>query len=191
MLFRSFAILDSDGEITAALAMSNIKPRSVQKLYISEILGIWSSGPLYPDLVITLLRAAQDSRPIDLFVDVAAEGVDPKAFSMAGFMPRTIDQDFSVFEWRNPKVSFYTYKISSTEDPGYYIGRKTIWKSEVSETECLSDGYMGSGGSSFRDWIGNLLNPDSIFKEILGIQGSWEESLAAEDAAIGDRKSVV
>lgn len=181
---RSFAVLDSDGKITAALAMSNIKSRSVQKLYTSEILGVWSSGALYPDLVIALLRAAQDSRPIDLFVNVSAEGVDPKAFSMAGFTPRIIDQDFSVFEWRNPKVSFYTYRISSTEDPGYYIGRKTIWKSEVSETECLSDGYMGSGGSLFRDWI-TFLNPDSIVKEILGIQTSWEDSLIAEDAAIG------
>lgn len=181
---RAFATLNADGKVVAALAMSNVKLRSVQKLYTSEILGIWSNSILYPELTVALLKAAQDSRPIDLFVDTAIEGLDLKSLDIAGFNSRTIDNNFSVLEWRNPKVSFYTYKVSSTEDPGYYIGRKTTWTSEASEADCLSDGYMGSGGASFREWISEL-DPDSIVKEILGIQNSWEESLAAEDAAIG------
>lgn len=91
----------------------------------------------------------------------------------------------NVYEWRNPNVSFYTYKITSSSDEGYYIGRHLVKKSIPTVEDCLEDGYMGSGGLKFKEWK-TLVGEHSLVKTILGIYSSWEEVVAAERIEIGD-----
>ena len=90
-----------------------------------------------------------------------------------------------VYEWRNPNVSFYTYKITSTKDDGYYIGRHAIRMTNPTIEDCLNDGYLGSGGSKFQKWVRE--NSDFLRKEILEIHSTWEEIILPEKKLVGDR----
>mgnify|MGYP003082363391 CR=1 FL=1 len=89
-----------------------------------------------------------------------------------------------LFEWRNPYISFYIYKITSTVSDGYYIGRhvqhmsKDKLKQHYKKNPQI-DSYMGSGGVKFKNWI-NKVGPDTLKKEILEIvathkQASYQE----------------
>ena len=90
-----------------------------------------------------------------------------------------------VYEWRNPNVSFYTYRVTSIEDNGYYIGRHVVQKQNPTIEDCLNDGYMGSGGKKYQAWVSRV-GKDSLQKEILGIYGSWSQVIKAEKKFIGD-----
>jgi GNAT superfamily N-acetyltransferase len=91
-----------------------------------------------------------------------------------------------VYEWRNPDVSYYCYKItSSTRDSKYYIGRKRINKATPTFKECLEDGYYGSGGLKYKNWV-KLVGEDKLEKEILGVYRTYKEALKAESSLIGD-----
>lgn len=105
-------------------------------------------------------------------------------FLKAGYHLETVPGD-RLYGWRNTEVSYYTYRIRSTDDEGFYIGRRAIRKANPSIDDCVLDKYMGSGGSKFRNWM-NEVNPDSVYKEILGIYPNWEEALKAEKVAIGN-----
>lgn len=89
-----------------------------------------------------------------------------------------------VYDWLNPSVSFYTYRITSTVDEKYYYGRRVIWGDSVSREDCLHDGYMGSGGKKFRNWVAEV-GLDNLKKEILSIHSSWKEVVKAESKLIG------
>ncbi len=91
-----------------------------------------------------------------------------------------------VFAWNNPEWTFYTYKITSTKDSNYYIGRRAIPKGSVSESECLHDGYFGSGGLRFQQWFTSLAS-NEVKKEILGIYPTWKEVVKAEEKALGQK----
>lgn len=90
-----------------------------------------------------------------------------------------------IYEWRNPKVRFYTYKIYSSQDDGYYFGRRAIRGDYVTEELCLRDGYMGSGGLKFQGWIAKV-GSESLSKEVLGIYETWEQVVKAEAKLIGE-----
>lgn len=89
-----------------------------------------------------------------------------------------------LFEWRNPNVSFYIYKITSTISNGYYIGRHVQHMSEddlkqTYEQNPQIDSYMGSGGVKFQNWV-NKVGQNTLKKEILKIvathkQASYQE----------------
>lgn len=91
----------------------------------------------------------------------------------------------NVYEWRNPNVSFYTYKITSSKEEGYYIGRHLVRTSSPTIDDCLEDGYMGSGGLKFKAWKA-IVGEQSLVKEILGTYRTWEEVVEAERLEIGD-----
>lgn len=105
-------------------------------------------------------------------------------FTDLGYHLETVPGD-RVYEWRNPEVRFYTYKISSLESDGYYIGRKMYRDPSLSSEDLLLDGYFGSGGKKLKSWLESI-NPDSIVKEILGMYPDWPSAIKAEYAAIGD-----
>lgn len=90
-----------------------------------------------------------------------------------------------VYEWKNPNVSYYVYKVTSTKDDGYYIGRRTIRVADAKLEDCLNDPYFGSGGKRLQSWVSSV-GEDSLRKEILGIYPSWEKVLRAEAKALGD-----
>lgn len=90
-----------------------------------------------------------------------------------------------IYEWRNPKVGFYTYKISSSKDDGYYFGRRVIRGDFITKELCASDGYMGSGGLKFQGWVAKV-GSESLCKEVLGIYETWEQAVKAETKLIGN-----
>lgn len=89
-----------------------------------------------------------------------------------------------VYEWLNPNVTHYLYKITSKIDDGYYIGRHTVRGSQSKE-ECLNDGYWGSGGDKFKNWIAKV-GKENLVKEILGIYPTRKALVKAEKKAIGE-----
>lgn len=101
-----------------------------------------------------------------------------------GYHLETVPGD-RVYSWQNSAVSFYTYRLSSTVDDFYYIGRKMFRSDFPSFDGCLTDGYWGSGGRAFKSWR-NQLKPGELVKEVLGIYGSWKEVVAAESRLVGD-----
>jgi len=93
-----------------------------------------------------------------------------------------------VYEWHNPDVSFYTYKITSIVDNNYYIGRKTIRLKNPTIQDCLKDDYFGSGGEKFKNWVLKI-GAENLEKEILSIHKSWASVVSAEKREIGNSYS--
>lgn len=91
----------------------------------------------------------------------------------------------NIYEWRNPNVSFYTYRITSATAEGYYVGRHLVKKAVPTIDDCVEDGYMGSGGIKFKEWKA-IVGEQSLVKDILGIYRTWEEVVEAERLEIGD-----
>jgi len=91
----------------------------------------------------------------------------------------------SIYEWTNPNISFYVYKITSKLDNGYYIGRRKINIKNATIQECINDKYMGSGGVKFKNWINNI-GKENLEKEIMWIVNTKKEAIAKEEKEIGD-----
>lgn len=89
-----------------------------------------------------------------------------------------------VYEWRNANFSFYVYKITSSKDDGFYIGRRALRKPNATLEDCLQDGYMGSGGKKFKTWIASV-GKASLQKEIIQIYSKWADAVEAEEKLIG------
>ncbi len=90
-----------------------------------------------------------------------------------------------IYEWNNPQINFYTYRVTSVKDENYYIGRRAIHMENPSIEDCQKDKYFGSGGKRLQEWLSAVEEHD-LNKEILGIHATWEEVLKAEAQAIGD-----
>ena len=91
-----------------------------------------------------------------------------------------------IYEWRNPQITHYVYKITSSADDGYYIGRRAIPVAGATEIDCMKDSYSGSGGEKFKNWV-NSVGKETLQKEVLGIYDSWEKVLKAEAREIGEK----
>lgn len=89
-----------------------------------------------------------------------------------------------IYEWHNPKFKFYTYKITSKTDDNYYYGRHRTTLNSIDEM--LSDGYMGSGGVKYQNWIKSI-DEENLQKDILSIYDTWAESVKEEKKLIGDK----
>lgn len=87
--------------------------------------------------------------------------------------------------WTNPDLTFYIYKITSTENDGYYIGRHLLRGANISDDNCVNDGYWGSGGKRFQQWKSGVAET-SLRKTILSRHQTWAEITLAEAEAIGD-----
>lgn len=87
-----------------------------------------------------------------------------------------------VYDWHNPEVSYYVYKISATDSEKYYIGRSSIWGANVTVEDCLNDGYFGSGGQEFQSW--KKAHRESLQKEIIGLYKKFEQAVRKEKKEI-------
>lgn len=105
-------------------------------------------------------------------------------FQMLGYHIEEIPGD-RVYGWNNSDWSFYCYKITSTVDDNYYIGRRALRKENATLQDCLDDSYFGSGGVKFKRWF-STLTADQIKKEIISIDKTWKSNIAAEAKFVGE-----
>lgn len=155
---KAFGLFSKD-LLIGAVALANPKDRYIRSCYTHELIGLWPSS-VSSEAVSKLLEGVVSAGTIDFFVRKEAAGYEELSKKLS---VRALATEEFVLEWRNQDVSFYTYKISSEDRPEYYIGRKTFRKSEITELDCLSDKYLGSGGSDFKDWMDSV-DPNSIVK---------------------------
>lgn len=93
------------------------------------------------------------------------------------------------YEWVNPDITFYCYKITATDSKKYYFGYSHIKKNGATKQDCKNDGYYGSGGkmsthNKFANW--KKKHAKTLKKEILGIYPRRSQALKAEKALIGE-----
>lgn len=96
-----------------------------------------------------------------------------------------------VYEWFNPNMSFYTYKITAEGSDKYYYGVHSIkipFK-DLTINDCLKDRYFGSGGNTlknnkFKNWKNKYKG--KLKKEIVQTFDKKYLSYKAEKELIGD-----
>lgn len=98
---------------------------------------------------------------------------------------KNVSEEQAHYAWINPNVSFYIYKIQSSESNGYYIGRRKIGRASPTVEECIEDPYMGSGGQKFQNWLKSL-DSSTCYKTILSIVSTKSEAVAEEERAVGE-----
>lgn len=96
---------------------------------------------------------------------------------------------YRVYEWVNPNVTFYTYKITASDSDKYYFGMSHVKKSNASDQDCLNDGYYGSGGvhspnNKFVNW--KKKHSKNLVKEILSLHHKRSDALRREKELVGD-----
>lgn len=93
-----------------------------------------------------------------------------------------------VYEWLNPNVTFYTYRITASDSDKYYIGVSHVKKGKATVEDCLSDGYYGSGAKNnqnkFHNW--KKKHRGSLKKEILGLYNRKADAYRSEEELVGD-----
>lgn len=96
-----------------------------------------------------------------------------------------------IYEWFNPCLSFYTYKVTADDSDKYYYGVSSIKKpfSELSIDDCLNDGYYGSGGNTlknnkFKNW--KKKHKTSLKKTVIETFDKKYKAYNAEKILIGD-----
>ena len=96
----------------------------------------------------------------------------------------------SVWEWHNPNMTHYTYKITASDSDKYYYGVSHVKRANATVEDCLNDGYMGSGGglgrvkNKFSLWREKHKN--NLVKEIVNIFDWKSEAYADERRLVGD-----
>lgn len=177
---RAFGIRQGD-VLTAAAIFCNPRTREAQSAYTTELLVLEAQDE---SQVIELVQHFMSlPKTIDFFVSSEASSHHPEAFEAAGMSYRFVEGIGQVHEWHNPSFRSYTYRITSTADDGYYYGRHGTWLADVESM--LRDGYMGSGGVKFKNWV-KAVGKSSLRKEIIEVHSTWGESVAAEVELVGD-----
>lgn len=176
--------LYNDDELLAVAMFCNPHTATRLREYTSELLRL----TFKPNTHIVggtsklIKQYITDKNPWDLFTyeNISSENTD------AGMQERVIKNSSMnrLFEWRNPNISFYIYKITSTASNGYYIGRhvKHMSEDELKQQHKQNpkiDTYMGSGGIKFQNWV-KKVGEHTLKKEILKIvathkQASYQE----------------
>lgn len=86
------------------------------------------------------------------------------------------------------EFSYYTYKITSSSSPKYYLGVHRINIASATLEDCLTDGYFGSGGSSpankFTSWKKKY--KETLKKEILATFSTKRQGYDHEKELVGD-----
>lgn len=102
-----------------------------------------------------------------------------------GYHLETISGD-RVYEWANPEYTFYCYRITSSADAGYYIGIHNTPESNASVETCEQDGYWGSGGKLYQQWVKEV-RAESLQKEVISKFSSLRAARAFERQLLGDK----
>lgn len=188
--------LYDDDELLAVAMFCNPYTTTKLREYTSELLRL----TFKPDTRIVggasklIKQYITDKNPWDLFTYQNTSDENTDVYIHAGMNECTKNtkskhtiNDIPInktFEWRNPNISFYIYKITSTISDGYYIGRHVQHMSENELKQQYKqnpqiDSYMGSGGAKFQNWI-KKVGQHTLKKEILKIvathkQASYQE----------------
>lgn len=106
-----------------------------------------------------------------------------------GYHVETVHGD-RVYDYNNPEYTHYIYKITNDNpmDNRYYIGRHSTYADhQLTETELINDGYMGSGGDKFQNWKSSSLDKGyNLSKEILEIVDRYDKLGKTEARYIRD-----
>lgn len=93
-----------------------------------------------------------------------------------------------VYEWINPALTHYVYRITASDSDKYYYGVSHVKIGSASESECLEDGYWGSGGiaesNKFNRW--KLKHRAKLQKEIIGRFSRKSDAYNLERELVGD-----
>lgn len=96
-----------------------------------------------------------------------------------------------VYEWFNPELSFYTYKITASDSDKYYYGVRSIKIpfEKLTVEDCLKDDYFGSGlrndpNNKFNNWKKSHKN--NLKKEVIQIFKTKAVAYNAEKILVGD-----
>ena len=81
------------------------------------------------------------------------------------------DTEDKIYEWINPNLTYYTYKITASDSNKYYYGVRHLKWGKATFDDCLSDPYDGSGGGNKNNKFNNWKKKHKQFlqKEIMGI----------------------
>lgn len=111
-----------------------------QELYSKELLNLWSIEDIEPETLNMLFNESIKAFSLtDFYVDTDLISL-PKNIFVKGSIVENI------YEWVNPEVTFYTYKITANDSDKYYFGVSHVNKGNASIHDCINDGYYGSGG---------------------------------------------
>lgn len=108
---------------------------------------------------------------------------NPELFEELGWHVEETPGD-RVYEWVDPEVTYYTYRITASDSSKYYYGVSHVKHSNATADECLFDGYMGSGGKKFQNWKGR--HADSLLKEVLGTYSRKAKAYLEEERLVGE-----
>ena len=182
----------ANNELVAVAIFCNPRSKDLQKKYTTELYRIcFQKDEEIVDGTVKLINYyMQSPLSVDLF---AYSNVSENTYDIltASNMMRVINPNTNeeIYEWLNPDVSFYLYKISSKIDDGYYYGRHIIRGKNITINDCLKDKYYGSGGlaehNKFKMWF-QKQSKENIVKEIIEIVPSWHQAIDGEVLLIKD-----
>lgn len=93
-----------------------------------------------------------------------------------------------VYEWVSPDFTYYTYRVTASDSNKYYFGVSHVKKKDATQTDCLQDGYFGSGGlrrdNKFRNW--KAKHAASLQKQVFNVFSRKAEAYAHENELVGD-----
>lgn len=94
-----------------------------------------------------------------------------------------------VYEWYDPNISYYTYKVTASDSDKYYYGVRCLRTANATVDDCMKDNYYGSGGrnseyNKFKNWKNKHKN--NLIKEIVGIYKYKAEAYDAEKILVAD-----
>lgn len=95
-----------------------------------------------------------------------------------------------LFEWLNPNITYYTYKITASDSDKYYYGVSHVKKPNATVEDCLNDGYYGSGNrhrperNKFLVW--RKKHSETLVKEVLELFRFKNEAYNSEKVLVGD-----
>jgi hypothetical protein len=172
-------------ELIGVIQFCSPQTHSMQKEYTRELASIY----FVQDVVVTggvdklLTYYLSIKSPSDVFIYQDVNLELNTIYEKCGFT--LVNQSGKyVYEWINPDLTFYTYKITSPHSDKYYLGVRHIKKKNASMNDCLKDNYWGSGTSPhFARWSKKYI--DSLAKEILQTFSKKSKAYGAEANLIG------
>ena len=170
--------LIEDGKLIAAAVFCNPRTREDQALYTTELFRLECQDSEQAATLIS--HFASIPKTVDFFLRPSSLDFQLDSPAEIGMELSALDQ---VYEWRDPDFSSYVYRITSTADDGYYYGRHGTWLSTLEEM--LLDGYMGSGGVKYKNWVKSV-GAATLRKEILEVHSCWSDAVKAEELLIAD-----
>jgi hypothetical protein len=126
--------------------------------------------------------------PADIFTYQNSMGGDSCAYKECGLSFQGGSRD-KLWEWFNPDLTFYTYKITATDSHKHYYGVRHIKKALASLDDCLLDDYDGSGGrgdqNKFNNW--KAKHSRTLQKEVLSTFTSKAPAYHEERVLVGGK----